>query len=295
MERVGLVLEGGALRGLFTAGVLDYFTDAGIQFEYVIGVSAGACNAISYISGQRGRNYYINLTYAGDRRYISMGNYLRSGSMVGEKFVYDDIPYRLAPFAFEAYRQSPARLIATCTDLTTGRPFYQRIDDCAAQVDYIRASASLPFISRPVEIDGHVLLDGGVSDSIPLAKSISDGNVRNVVVLTRPAGYRKTASKSAGAYPFYYYQYPQFVQTMKNRPFLYNNCLQFVEEQEKEGKAVVLRPDGTIHVGRFEHKREKLRALYLSGYNTARESYPAIAAICAGAANVQLDPAAVAT
>lgn len=269
MPKIGLVLEGGGLRGLFTAGVLDYLYDAGVEIDYVIGVSAGACNAISYISKQRGRNYYINYSYSGDPRYIGLGNYLRTGTMVGEKFLYHDIPDTIVPFDHEAYRRSSARLIAVCTDLRTGQPFYQRIDDCAAQIDYIRASASLPFISRPVEVGGRLLLDGGTADSIPLAKSIRDGNLLNLVVLTRPLGYRKKAAAGVG-YTMKYYRYPQFVSAMKRRPTAYNFTLDQVVREEQEGRALVLRPSPGLEVARFERNREKLRALYLDGYQTAR-------------------------
>ena len=287
MAKMGLVLEGGGLRGLFTAGVLDYLYDAGVEIDYVIGVSAGACNAISYISRQRGRNYYINYSYSGDPRYISLGNYLRTGTMVGEKFLYHDIPDTIVPFDHQAYRRSPSRLIAVCTDLRTGQPVYQRIDDCAAQIDYIRASASLPFISRPVAVDGRLLLDGGTADSIPLQKSIRDGNLLNLVVLTRPLGYRKKPTAGTG-YTLKYYRYPQFVSAMKRRPTAYNFTLDQVAREEEAGRAVVLRPAPGLEVGRFERNREKLRALYLDGYQTARKNGEAILALVGQAENARV-------
>ncbi|HIY07765.1 MAG TPA: patatin family protein [Firmicutes bacterium] len=292
MATMGLVLEGGGLRGLFTAGVLDYLYDAGVEIDYVIGVSAGACNAISYISKQRGRNYYINYSYSGDPRYISVGNYLRTGSMVGEQFLYHDIPDRIVPFDHKAYQASRARLVAVCTDLRTGQPFYQRIDDCAAQIDVIRASASLPFISRPVAVDGHLLLDGGTADSIPLQKSIQDGNLLNLVVLTRPQGYRKKESGSDLGSRLAYSRYPQFVAAMKRRPTVYNVTLDLVEQEEKEGRAVALRPSAGLEVARFERNKEKLRALYLDGYQAARRQGEAILRLVKQAENARIAPPA---
>lgn len=276
------------MRGVYTAGVLDFFLDMGLEFEYIIGVSAGACNAVSYMSKQRGRNYNIHMSYCDDPRYISLRNYLFQGSICGEQFMFHRIPDELIPFDYEAYCRSKSSLLAVTTDCITGQPTYLPLTDCSTQINYLLASSSLPMVSRMVEIDGKKLLDGGVSDSIPLGKSMADGNVHNVVVLTRPAGYRKENDRTSLHYRLHYPQYPQLVRAILNRPMVYNHSLTVTQREEEQGRAAVIRPSRPLKIARFEKDRNRLSNLYMMGYTDAHDAYDATLAVCKGATNVTL-------
>jgi len=260
----GLVLEGGAMRGMYTAGVLDVFMENGITFDGVIGVSAGAIAGCSYVSGQRERTIRYNVKYCRDKRMMSFYSLLTTGDLVGTQFCYHEIPERLDPFDNEAFQASPMVFYVTCTNLETGEPEYIRLTDMQAQIDYMRASASMPYVSHIVDMEGKKLLDGGCSDSIPLRKFLELGYGRNVVVLTRPAGYRKAPEKTSLA-PVFYRKYPNFVRLLQNRAANYNRQVEDIQALEREGKIFVIRPETPLEIGRMCHDPEIILKAYRRG------------------------------
>lgn len=255
----GLVLEGGGLRGQYTAGVLDAFLDAGIDFPYIVGVSAGASIACSYVSRQRGRNLEIVERFRNDPRYLSFRNLLTKGCLFGMDFIYDEVPHRHVPFDFAAFERSPSRFVTVCADIGSGEAVYYGKD--ADHLTVLRASASLPFLSKPVRYDGRELLDGAIVDAIPLAKAKSEGYARNVVVLTRPAGYRKEEESTLPA-RIVYRNYPALVEALGLRVRRYNEAMELVEAEEAAGTVLAIRPSRDLGVGRTEKSVAKLRALY---------------------------------
>lgn len=260
----GLVLEGGAMRGMYTAGVLDVFLENGIHFDGVMGVSAGAIAGCSFVSGQRERTIRYNLAYCRDKRMMSLYSLITTGDLVGTQFCYHDIPERLDPFDKEAFQSSPTRFYVTCTNLETGEPEYLLLQDPERQIDYMRASASVPYVSRIVELEGKKLLDGGCSDSVPVRKFQELGYGRNVVVLTRPADYRKKPGKVSLA-PVFYRQYPEFVRRLRNHPQEYNRMVEDIQRMEREGQIFVIRPETPLEIGRMCHDPEKIRNAYRRG------------------------------
>lgn len=273
MNKIGLVLEGGGMRGLYTAGVLDFFLDKEIFFPYVIGVSAGACNAASYMSKQRGRNKAINIGYIDDPRYLSYRNLIREKSIFGMQFLFDEIPNKLVPFDYDSYYASEDKFVIGTTECVSGKPvyFYKEKDhDLTSQ---IKASSSLPFMSQVVNIDGKELLDGGISDPIPIKKSIEDGNVKNVVVLTRNEDYRKKPFRGNFISKKVYRKYQGLIDALDNRHSIYNDTLDYVEKLKAADKAFVIRPTAPINVSRIEKDKDKLTKLYDMGYNDASSCY----------------------
>ncbi|QAA35135.1 patatin-like phospholipase family protein [Clostridium manihotivorum] len=277
MKDIGLVLEGGGLRGVYTAGVLDFFLEKSLHFPYVIGVSAGACNAASYISKQFERNKRINIGYIGDHRYLSYRNFLKEKSLFGIDFVYNKIPNELDPFDYDTFFDSDQRFVIGTTDCITGEPFYVEKNQCFKDNDkiitVIRASSSLPFAAPIVDYDKYHLLDGGISAPIPLNKSISDGNKKHVVILTRPEGYRKEAFKRRWIVDRVYSKYKGLAEAMVNRHSVYNKTLDLIEQMNRDGDIFVLRPSEDLQVDRLEKKPEKLYKLYDLGYEDAKKNY----------------------
>lgn len=267
MENIGLVLEGGGMRGLFTAGVLDFFIDNNLFFPYIIGVSAGACNAVSYISRQKGRNKNININYVKDKRYISINNYFANKEFFGTKFLFDDIPNQLCPLDYDSFYSAKETFVVCTTNCITGSPMYFYKNHSHDFFDTVKASMSLPFISNIVEFSGNYLLDGGISDAIPVKKSIEDGNDKNVIVLTRHKGYRKKPFKTKIIAEKFYSQYPKLVEALCNRHQMYNKTLDYIEQLESKGKIFVIRPSTPIKVKRIEKNTKKLSDLYEQGYN----------------------------
>jgi predicted patatin/cPLA2 family phospholipase len=278
---VGLVLEGGGMRATYTAGVLDAFLDEGIALPYVIGVSAGANAGADYVAGQRERNYRVFVEFATDRRYAGYANLLRERSWFGMRFIFETLPDELAPFDYEALRSAAQTLVVAATDCATGRPRYfcQRDYDARWFVHTVhRASCSIPVLSPPVEIEGRRYLDGGVSDPIPIERSLSDGNPRNVVVLTRNEGYRMS-SQSLGLWSrLALARYPAIRRAALERGAKYDACLDRLASLEQSGEAFVLRPVRPIVVGRLERDPGKLDALYRQGYDETLERLPALKA-----------------
>lgn len=273
MSKTGLVLEGGGQRGIYTAGVLDVFMDNDIRVDGVIGVSAGAIHGLSYVSGQRGRNMRYNLKYRNDRHYMSLYSLITTGDICGEQFCYHDIPERLDPLDFDAFAANPTRFYVGCSNLETGKAEYLECTDMRNpdDVNKIRASASLPLVSNIVEVDGMKLLDGGVSDSIPVCAFRRMGYRRDVVVLTRPAGYRKEPDKLLRLEAGRYRDYPEFVRRCKMRHLYYNKTLDKIEELERKGEILVIRPSQTIEISRLEKKPAMIEAMYELGVYDAKE------------------------
>lgn len=263
--KTGLVLEGGAMRGMYTAGVLDVLMEQGIQTGGVVGVSAGAAFGCNYISHQIGRTIRYNVKYCQDPRYGDFRSLLRTGDIYEEKFCYHDLPDRLDPFDWETYKNSPVEFYVVCTDVETGRAVYHRCIGEKEDLRWMQASASMPFVSQIVEIDGRQLLDGGISDSIPVDWFRSIGYEKNLVVLTRPGEYRKKPPKGLPFLQQMIRKYPALSLAVKTRHIRYNQTLDRLQELEKEGLALVLRPSRHIRVSKLERHPKKLRALYELG------------------------------
>lgn len=274
----GLVLEGGGMRGLYTAGVLDLFLDRDIVFDYVIGVSAGACNAVSYLTGQRKRNYHVNIDYINDKRYMSIQNFLKDGCLFSEEMMFHTIPKELLPFDYEALRQSKVPFIACCTSCLTGKPVYHRVADLEADYKPVLASMSLPLVSKMVSYHGDLLLDGGMADPIPVEKALRDGCDKLVVVLTREKGYRKTPESTLKLAKVLYHKYPKLVKAIAERHNIYNAQLDLCRELEDQGRAIVINPDEKVCIKRTEKDTEKLDALYHLGYDDANRQADVIKA-----------------
>lgn len=273
--KTGLVLEGGGMRGLYTAGVLDAFMETDFHADVVCGTSAGAAFGINLLSRQPGRVLRYNTEYMGDKRYVSLRSWLTTGNMVNTEFAYDLIPNKLDPFDYDAYRNSGTAMFATLTDTHTGRPEYVRIDDCHEQMDAIRASASLPFLSRKVWFRGKSYLDGGISDNIPLGKCREEGCDRIIVVLTHPGGYVKHENLywiSLLFYPFDRGLHKAF----STRDERYAARLREITAAEASGEIFVLRPSARVDVSRLEKDVSRLRELHALGLSDARAAIPAM-------------------
>lgn len=267
-NRTGLVLEGGAMRGIYTAGVLDVFAENGLHFDGVIGVSAGALHGCSFVSGQKGRSIRYYKKYRNDWRFMSIRSLIRTGDVVGRKFCYHDIPERLDPYDYEAFYKSGTDFYVGCTNLETGKPEYLQVTDMLGQVDLLRASASMPYVSRVVHFQGKKLLDGGCSDSIPVAAFRKMGYPRTVAVLTRHKGYEKKPEKTELAHVFYA-RYPLFVQALEQRHIVYNHTIKEIEKLEEAGDIFVIRPSEELKISRMEDDLEVIQGVYEKGRKDA--------------------------
>lgn len=268
-ERSGLVLEGGGMRGVFTCGVLDNFMDRGIRFPYTIGVSAGACNGLSYMSGQRGRAKYSNIDLLDKYRYIGLKKLLLTGNIMDFDLLFDKFPNEIIPYDYEAYAQCKERYEMVTTSCVTGEAcYYDEKLSPERIIDIVRASSSLPFVCPIAYVDGAPMLDGGIADSIPIERARALGYDRNVVVLTRNRGYRKPDKKGVVP-PFMYRKYPALREAIANRNKLYNTQLELIERLEDEDEIVVIRPEKPIVVDRMERDVQKLLDLYNEGYECA--------------------------
>ena len=263
MIKTGLVLEGGAMRGLFTAGVIDVMLENGIALDGVVGVSAGAVFGCNYKSRQIGRVLRYNKKYCRDPRYCGMKSLLFTGDYYGADFCYREIPEILDPFDIETYRANPMPFYAVCTDIHSGEAVLHRCDlGNGEDLAWFRASASMPLASRPVKIDGREYLDGGIADSIPLRRFEEMGYGRNVVVLTQPAGFVKERSRLFGAMRLLLRRYPAMLRVMERRHEEYNAETRYVQKREQEGAAFVIRPDAPLPVKRTDRDPEHLQACY---------------------------------
>ncbi|MCQ2522845.1 MAG: patatin family protein [Lachnospiraceae bacterium] len=273
MINASLILEGGGMKGIYTAGVLDFFLDKELEFSSVYGVSAGACTMASYISKQKGRGKDVMLDYLDDERYMGLKSLLKTGDIFNVDFNYRLVPEKLNPYDYEEFLRYQGKAYAVVTNIETGRAEYKRLKDIRNDISYIRASSSLPLVSRVVKIGEKKYLDGGIADSIPIKRSIKAGNVKNVVVMTKPVGYRRKPGKFNELIKARYVKYPKVYELMKRRYLKYNKTLDFLDELEKEGKVFVIRPQVDFEIGRLERNREKLLKLYEEGYKEAEERY----------------------
>ena len=262
----GLVLEGGAMRGLFTAGIIDVMMEAGVEPDGLIGVSAGAAFGCNYKSRQPGRAIRYNTRFAKDARYSGLKSLLTTGDYFNAQFGYHIVPYQYDLFDVETFEQNPMEFIVVCTDVLTGQAVYHKMDRVDYdELEWLRASASMPLASKVVEVAGHKLLDGGVADSIPLAYFESIGYDRNVVILTQPEGYVKHRTKLMPLMRIGLRHYPEMIQAMDRRYLMYNRELEFVRQAEREGRCLVIRPDEKLPIGHISHDPEEMKRVYQIG------------------------------
>ena len=274
LEHGALVLEGGGLRGVYTSGVLRFFMDKGVFFPYVIGVSMGACNAANYVSRQPERNRIVCIRYVKDPRYISYSRLLMRGELFGMKFIFDTLPRSLVPFDFKTFMDNDVKCLTVVTDCETGETLYY--DKKELGEDYLKilqASNSLPFVAKPVRYKGRILMDGGLSDAVPIRKSMGDGNTRHVLILTRPKGYRKKRARLIRFALMRYSRYRGLCEALASRHTRYNETMDFIDQLEQRGEVFVIRPRLTLNVGRAERNKNKLYAAYDVGYSDASASY----------------------
>ena len=275
-KNTGLVLEGGAMRGLFTAGVIDVLMENGVEFPAFVGVSAGAAFGCNYKSRQIGRALRYNKRFCRDPRYCSFRSLFKTGDVFGAQFCYHEVPNTLDTFDVKAFDENPMAFYLVASDVETGTPFYKKIDHADdTAYEWIRASASMPIVSRVVELDGKKFLDGGVTDSIPLAFMERQYD-RNVVVLTRPRDYQKQPASKLWLYRLTLRKYPNMLRAVRERHLMYNEQRAHVFAQEKAGKAFVICPDKPLEVGRMEHDPEQLQKAYDTGRQTALRQLEAL-------------------
>ncbi len=266
LEKMGLVLEGGGMRGVFTCGVLDYFMDHQIEFPYAVAVSAGACNGLSYMSRQRGRAKYSNIDMMDKYHYIGLKYFLQQHSIIDQHLLYEQFPDKILPFDYEACFSNPMRFEMVTTNCVTGRACYlEERRDRLRLVTIAKASSSLPYVCPITYVDGRPMLDGGIVDSIPVKRAIEQGYRNNVLVLTREYGYRKT-EKDIRVPRFVYRRYPRLRLVLSRRCETYNRQLEMVEKMEDSGDVIVIRPIKPVTVNRIEKDVKKLEALYNEGY-----------------------------
>lgn len=263
--KTGLVLEGGGVRGIYTAGVLDVFMEHGVTFDGVIGVSAGAIHGCSYLANQKGRSIRYYKKYCNDPRFMSFKSWMKTGDIVGADFCYRQLPDELDVYDHEAFYKNTSAFFVTCSNVETGKAEYIPINDMKTQIDFLRASASLPYFSRIVEINGKKYLDGGCTDSIPIEAFLNMGYEKNVVVLTREDTYRKKPET-----PFMtrlcYRKFPEFTNALLNRHNSYNQTVERILELEKEGAIFVIRPKDSLNIGRMEKDPVNVQRVYDIGY-----------------------------
>lgn len=267
----GLVCEGGGMRGIYVAGVLDVLGENGVSFDGVVGVSAGAIHATSFLAGQHGRSIRFYLAYCRDPRFMGMMSWLKTGDFVGAQFCYDDLPNHLVPLDYDALEANPTALYLTATDVETGQPYYHPTSTLRGEeMQALRASASLPLVSRIVEFKGKKLLDGGTSDSIPVEFLRNQGYRRAVVVLTQVAGYQKKSEMNP-LFRRVYRDYPEFLEAVAQRHERYNATLRLIDELEKKGEIFVLRPSQKIKIKRLERDADRILRMYELGRSDARQ------------------------
>lgn len=262
--KIGLVLEGGGMRGIYTVGVLDTLLNYNYLADYLIGVSAGASNGVSYISGQKDRAKRTIINYIGDKRYLSISNYIKTGSLFGMDFLFKEIPEKLEIFDHDAFFRCKCDYRVGVTNVETGKEEYYGKEALVKEDKNIllQASASIPMAAPIVNYKGKKYLDGGTADPIPIKKAFEDGCDKVIVVLTRDRNYKKKPTPAKPIYSFVFKKYPKMVELLKMRHQIYNDTLDFIKEMEKEGKAFVIAPDKPIEIERFEKDKNRLLKIY---------------------------------
>lgn len=266
----GLIMEGGAMRGMFTAGVIDVMMEQGIGFDGAVGVSAGAAFGCNYKSKQIGRVIRYNTRFCQDKRYGGFRVLLKEGNFYSRRFCYEEVPLKYDPFDYDTYEQNPMAFYVVCTDVDTGKAEYHKYENRHDHgFEWIRASASMPLVSQMVEIDGRNYLDGAMADSIPVQFFQSIGYDRNVVILTQPLGFRKKPDSMLPLMKLYYRKYPKLLEAIASRHIHYNAALDEIARQEAAGELLVIRPPEKLPIGRTENDPQKLRSVYETGRRTA--------------------------
>ncbi len=273
-----IVLEGGAMRGQFSAGVLDFFMEKGLWAQHVIGTSAGALVGYNYVAGELGRCCYLNTKYCTDWRYLSLKSFVRTGNAFGVEFSFDTIPNELEPFDYNSFRTSPLLLTTVASDLETGEADYFTFGDPKNDLPYLIASSAMPLLSKTVEVDGKKLLDGGACDSIPLQFSLLTGADKHIVVLTQHASYVKRPNKLMSLVRQRYSEYPYFVERVQHRHFEYNRMYRLLPRLHEEGIIFLIQPPEPVTVSSMEKDFDKLFLLYEQGYRSAAEKWEALQA-----------------
>ncbi len=259
------------MRGMYTAGILDTFMEEGVMADLIVGVSAGALFGVNYLSGQKGRTIRYNKKFNSDRDYLGIRPLLREGNIVSTEYAYDRVPHKLDVFDNETYKSSKSRFYAVVTNLKNGKAEYIHVKDVFEQMHVLRASGSMPFVSRPVELAGEKYLDGAIADSIPYAWMMKQGADKIVVILTRDASYKKKPMQAILA-RMYKKHYPKFAEAVANRHYLYNRQITRLNQLEQEGKVFIIRPTEPIKISQTERNPEKLQAVYELGQHDAHAS-----------------------
>lgn len=269
-NKIGLVLEGGGHRGIYTAGVLDTFAENKISFDGVMGVSAGCVHGASFLSGQIGRSIRYTTKYCNNSNYMGIGSLITTGNFFNEKFCYYDLPETLDPFDNDTFDKNQTQFFAVCTDVKTGSAIYHECETLKGEkIKWLQASASMPLVSKIIKIEDNLLLDGGIADSIPIKKMQELGFEKNVVILTQEAGYRKNANSLLPIIKLVYKKYPKLIEAIENRHIIYNQQLEFLEEQEKLGNVIIIRPSEKPTASRTEKDKEKILETYNLGKKDA--------------------------
>lgn len=269
-NKIGLVLEGGGHRGIYTAGVLDTFAENKISFDGVMGVSAGCVHGASFLSGQIGRSIRYTTKYCDNSNYMGIGSLITTGNFFNEKFCYYDLPETLDPFDNDSFDKNQTQFFAVCTDVKTGSAIYHECETLKGEkIKWLQASASMPLVSKIIKIDDNLLLDGGIADSIPIKKMQELGFEKNIVILTQEAGYRKNPNSLLPIIKLVYKKYPKLIEAIENRHIIYNQQLEFLEEQEKLGNVIIIRPSEKPTASRTEKDKEKILETYNLGKKDA--------------------------
>lgn len=276
MDKIGLILEGGGMRGIYTAGVLDFFIDKNIEVDLVVGVSAGGCHAASYLSKQYNRAFKTVIDYLDDKDYISFKNLIKNGSIFGMDLMFNKIPNELYPYDYETFNNSKSKFTVVTTNCKTGEAEYFQLNDMKRDIIYLQASCSIPMFANIVEINGFKLLDGGVSDSIPIEYALKQGCNKNIVILTRDKTYIKSKVKFLSLVKRKYKKYPKLVKSIANRHLKYNKTLNLIKSLEEKNEIFVIQPKYPVKVSQVEKNKDKLIKLYNDGYNDAKNSYEKI-------------------
>ena len=273
ITKANLVLEGGAMRGMFTAGVLDYFMDKGLFCENVIGVSAGALCGLNYVAGEDGRTAFLNMMYCDDPRYLSLFSFATTGNAMGVDFMFDEIPNKLHPLNYDAFDESPMKLTVVSSNLELGEADYHKIDGIKYDIDYVIASASMPVLSQITDIDGKLLLDGGTCDSIPINYSKLTGAKKHIVVLTQDETYEKKPSSLMPILRAEYADFPFYLDRCEFRHYEYNRTKRMLKRMHEAGECFVIQPAKPVEISKMEKDRDKLFDLYLQGLEAAAAAW----------------------
>lgn len=269
-NKIGLVLEGGGHRGIYTAGILDTFAENKISFDGIMGVSAGCVHGASFLSGQIGRSIRYTTKYCDNSNYMGIGSLITTGNFFNEKFCYYDLPETLDPFDNDTFDKNQTQFFAVCTDVKTGSAIYHECETLKGEkIKWLQASASMPLVSKIIKIDDNLLLDGGIADSIPIKKMQELGFEKNIVILTQEAGYRKNPNSLLPIIKLVYKKYPKLIEAIENRHIIYNQQLEFLEEQEKLGNVIIIRPSEKPTASRTEKDKEKILETYNLGKKDA--------------------------